>query len=75
MQTHLKTCPASNQIIDVCEDREKNGKLIQLMREIMQEQENKTLIFTETKRGADELFRVMRREGYQVGYEGTLICP
>ena len=46
--------------------------MIQLMREIMQEQENKTLIFTETKRGADELFRVMRREGYQVGLRDNL---
>jgi len=29
----------------------------------MQEKENKTLVFTETKRRADELARKMRREG------------
>ena len=29
----------------------------------MSDNENKTLIFTETKRRADEIFRKMRREG------------
>lgn len=29
----------------------------------MAENDNKTLIFTETKRGADDLARRMRREG------------
>merc|ERR1719187_1538412 len=53
------------QITDVCADHEKNWKLSQLMQEIMQERENKTLIFTETKRRADDLMRVMRREGWK----------
>ena len=30
----------------------------------MAEKENKTIIFTETKRGSDELTRQMRREGW-----------
>ena len=51
------------QITDVCAEHEKNWKLAQLMQEIMQEKENKTLIFTETKRRADDLMRAMRREG------------
>merc|ERR1719187_2795352 len=54
------------QITDVCADHEKNWKLAQLMQEIMQEKENKTLIFTETKRRADDLMRTMRREGWKV---------
>jgi superfamily II DNA/RNA helicase len=48
------------QIADVCADHEKQWKLSQLMREIMQEEENKTLIFTETKRRADELMWQMK---------------
>lgn len=32
----------------------------------MQEKENKTLVFTETKRRADDLGRRMRREGWPV---------
>ncbi|XP_060065338.1 uncharacterized protein LOC132545672 [Ylistrum balloti] len=54
------------QIIDVCNDSEKDYKLLKLLEEIMQEKENKTLVFTETKRRADELSRKMRREGWPV---------
>lgn len=39
-------------------------RLIKLLEEIMGESENKSLIFTETKRRADELTRRMRRDGY-----------
>ena len=37
-------------------------RLTRLLEEIMGEKENKTLIFTETKRRADELTRMMRRD-------------
>ena len=39
-------------------------RLIKLLEEIMGEAENKSLIFTETKRRADELTRRMRRDGW-----------
>ena len=39
-------------------------RLFRLLEEIMAEKENKTIIFTETKRGSDELTRQMRREGW-----------
>lgn len=54
------------QIIDVCTETEKDYKLMKLLDEIMQEKENKTIVFTETKRRADELTRRMRREGWPV---------
>ncbi|KAL3877627.1 hypothetical protein ACJMK2_035328 [Sinanodonta woodiana] len=54
------------QIIDVCQESEKDYKLIKLLEEIMQEKENKTLLFVETKRKADELTRRMKREGWPV---------
>ncbi|KAF3846897.1 hypothetical protein F7725_003975, partial [Dissostichus mawsoni] len=38
------------QIVDVCNDGEKENKLIRLLEEIMSEKENKTIIFVETKR-------------------------
>jgi ATP-dependent RNA helicase DDX5/DBP2/ATP-dependent RNA helicase DDX17 len=38
-------------------------RLTKLLEEIMQEKENKTLIFTETKRKADDITRRMRRDG------------
>jgi len=54
------------QIIDVCADHEKEEKLVKLLNEIMQEKENKTLIFVETKRKADDIARRMKRDGWPV---------
>ncbi|KAK3578726.1 hypothetical protein CHS0354_010109 [Potamilus streckersoni] len=54
------------QIVDVCNEPEKDYKLIKLLEEIMQEKENKTLLFVETKRKADDLARRMKREGWPV---------
>lgn len=38
-------------------------RLVKLLEEIMNEKENKTLVFVETKRRADELQRRMKRDG------------
>ncbi|GFN96911.1 ATP-dependent RNA helicase dbp2 [Plakobranchus ocellatus] len=54
------------QIIDVCMEFEKEDKLVKLLTEIMQEKENKTIIFVETKRKADDISRRMRRDGWPV---------
>ena len=52
------------QIVDVCEEHQKEQKLSRLLDEIGCESTNKILIFVETKRKADELTRIMRRDGY-----------
>ncbi|XP_030064291.1 probable ATP-dependent RNA helicase DDX5 [Microcaecilia unicolor] len=52
------------QIVDVCQDFEKDDKLLRLMEEIMSEKENKTIVFVETKRRCDNLTRRMRRDGW-----------
>ena len=52
------------QIVDCCEEDEKEYKLDMLLKEVMKEKENKTIIFIETKRRADDLTRKMRRVGY-----------
>ena len=54
----------SKQIVDVCEEYQKEQKLARLLEEIGCEPHNKILIFVETKRKADDLTRLMRREGY-----------
>jgi len=54
------------QIIDVCMEHEKEEKLVKLLNEIMQEKENKTLIFVETKRKCDDINRRMKRDGWPV---------
>ena len=37
---------------------------MKLLNEIMQEKQNKTIIFVETKRKADDIARRMKRDGY-----------
>jgi len=52
------------QIVDVCNDSEKESKLARLLEEIAGDSSSKILVFVETKRKADELTRLMRRDGY-----------
>jgi len=53
------------QIIEVLDDESmKEDKLLNILGICMQESEQKTLIFVETKRKADELTRRMRRDGW-----------
>lgn len=60
------------QIIDVCMEYEKETKLSTLLKEIMAEKENKTIIFIETKRRVDDITRKMKRDGL-VYYMPTII--
>ncbi|CAO3582655.1 unnamed protein product [Absidia cylindrospora] len=54
------------QIVEVCEETEKRGKLITHLEKIMDEPENerKTIIFTSTKRTADDITRFLRQDGF-----------
>lgn len=52
------------QVIDVCEESEKDAKLMKLLLDISQENERKTIIFVETKRRTDEIMRFINRRGY-----------
>ncbi|XP_045611445.1 uncharacterized protein [Procambarus clarkii] len=52
------------QIVDVCQEMEKDTKLQQLLEEIMAEKESKIIVFADTKRKVDDLTRRMRREGW-----------
>ena len=64
----INTIIVPPQITDVCQEHEKDWKLVKLMQEIMQEQENKTLIFCETKR------RVIRYGGGDVAVVLNEFC-
>ena len=52
------------QIVDVCSEYEKENKLVKLLGDIMNEKQNKTIIFTETKKKADDLARKMKHDGW-----------
>ncbi|KAL4702866.1 hypothetical protein ACJJTC_009068 [Scirpophaga incertulas] len=52
------------QIVDVCEEWEKNDKLITLLTEISSVEETKTIIFAETKRKVDDITKAINRAGW-----------
>merc|ERR1711865_282318 len=53
-----------SQTVEVCHEDEKRSKVMQLMRACMgdAQRQEKVLIFTETKKGADTLTRMLRME-------------
>lgn len=52
------------QIVEVCNESEKRDKMIRHMEKIMDNKDNKILIFTGTKRVADEITRFLRQDGW-----------
>ena len=61
----LDLCANHNitQIVQICEEYDKENRLLKLLETIMGEPENKTIIFVETKRKVDDLTRRLRRDG------------
>jgi ATP-dependent RNA helicase DDX5/DBP2 len=45
------------QIVEVCEERDKDAKLIKLLSEIQSDRESKTIIFGETKKKVDDIMK------------------
>jgi len=52
------------QIVDVCQEMEKDTKLRQLLNEMAQERAYKTIIFIETKRKVEDVTRGLRSSGW-----------
>ncbi|XP_071565797.1 uncharacterized protein [Temnothorax nylanderi] len=52
------------QIIEICQEHEKETKLSQLLREIASERCNKMIIFVETKKKVDDITKAIKREGW-----------
>ena len=48
----------------MCDEHQKESKLAKLLEEIGSDTSAKIIIFVETKRKADELSRLMRRDGW-----------
>ncbi len=53
------------QIVDVCDENEKENKLLKLLTEISSELDRKTIIFVETKRKVDEITRSIQKQGHR----------
>ncbi|CEJ90598.1 Putative ATP-dependent RNA helicase dbp2 [[Torrubiella] hemipterigena] len=52
------------QIVEVCTEMEKRDKMIKHLEKVMDNKENKILIFVGTKRVADEITRFLRQDGW-----------
>lgn len=51
------------QIVDVCQDSEKEPKLSKLLRDLGSERGFKAIIFVETKKKVDDITKSIKREG------------
>ena len=60
------TCRKHNilQIVDVCEEGQKDQKMARLLEETCGKYSTKIVVFVETKKKADELTRLMRQDGW-----------
>ncbi|KAK9891977.1 hypothetical protein WA026_017460 [Henosepilachna vigintioctopunctata] len=52
------------QIVEVCDENEKEEKLCKLLKEIGSDRLNKIIVFVETKKKVDDITKAIRREGY-----------
>lgn len=52
------------QIVEVVSDFEKRDKMLRHLEKIMEDKGNKILIFTSTKRVADDITRFLRQDGW-----------
>lgn len=64
--TELQANSNITQIVDVCKQADKLDKLFELMQKIMQNKENKTIIFADMKKKVDYLARMLKSQRYQV---------
>ncbi|GBP82973.1 Probable ATP-dependent RNA helicase DDX5 [Eumeta japonica] len=53
------------QIVELCEEHEKEAKLTTLLKEISSERDNKVIVFVETKKKVDDIVRAVRRNGHK----------
>lgn len=52
------------QIVEICSDFEKRDRMAKHLEQIMNDKNNKVLIFTGTKRVADDITRFLRQDGW-----------
>ncbi|XP_060520190.1 uncharacterized protein LOC132698244 [Cylas formicarius] len=52
------------QIVEVCDEMEKEGKLSKLLKEISSDRNNKIIVFVETKKKVDDITKAIKREGF-----------
>lgn len=52
------------QIIQVCQEEEKETRIIKLLKEVAADRTNKIIIFVETKKKVEDVLKLIRREAF-----------
>lgn len=52
------------QVVEVCDDSEKEEKLNNLLKQIASDRNSKIIVFVETKKKVDDITKAIKREGY-----------
>lgn len=52
------------QLVDICQEEEKEGKILNLLQEIAADRSNKIIVFVETKKKVEDILKSIRREGF-----------
>ncbi|XP_037046610.1 DEAD-box ATP-dependent RNA helicase 20-like isoform X4 [Bradysia coprophila] len=52
------------QFIEICQEEEKEGRIINLLREIAADRTNKIIVFVETKKKVEDILKSIRQEGF-----------
>uniref|UniRef100_A0A0K8TLZ1 RNA helicase n=1 Tax=Tabanus bromius TaxID=304241 RepID=A0A0K8TLZ1_TABBR len=52
------------QIIDICQEEEKETKIVNLLHDVASDHNNKIIIFVETKKKVEDILQCIRREGH-----------
>lgn len=53
------------QVIECCEEYEKENRLFKLLTELSQQGDNKSIVFVETKRKVDQIAGIIKRNGWR----------
>lgn len=64
------------QIVDVCDESEKEEKLLKILKDVNSDRQNKIIVFVETKKKVDDVTKVIKREGFSaIGIHGDKSQP
>lgn len=73
---HLSANHNIKQIVEVCDELEKESKLLKILKDIGSDRQNKIIVFVETKKKVDDVTKVIKREGFSaIGIHGDKSQP
>lgn len=52
------------QIVQICQEEEKESRIIKLLKEIAADRNNKIIVFVETKKKVEDVLKLIRRENF-----------